>query len=157
MSVKVIGYTLLGVSIGAGCWYIYQYYNASKGGIMVKGVKARLEKGHVVLTIAIYNATSADITINGAHIDVYLRGYNILDGEVTAVTTLKGRSSTDLVLSIEPNWLTIGMTLLNEGSDILDDLKDWNISTLDIVAKGKVFITKGNIMIPFEQKILKDA
>jgi hypothetical protein len=36
-------------------------------------------------------------------------------------------------------------------------LKDWNISTLDIVAKGKVFITKGNIMIPFEQKILKDA
>jgi LEA14-like dessication related protein len=155
--IKWIGYSLLGLSAGIGVWYGYQYYNMSKGGIMVKGVKARLEGGHVVLKIAIYNATSADVTINGAHIDVFLRGYNILDGEITSVTIIKGRSTTDIVLNIEPNWVTIGLTLFTEGSDLLDDLKNFDLSTLDLTAKGKVFITKGNIMIPFEQKLMKDA
>jgi LEA14-like dessication related protein len=137
---------------GYGIWYAYQISQLNKG-VYVKNTHAKMEGGHIIVTIEIYNATSVDVTINGLHVDIFLKQYNIMDAQTTNIVVVQSKKTTNIVVSIVPNWFTIGSTILDEGQSILDDLLLWNIKNLGLIAKGNIFLGKGNINVPFEKAL----
>jgi hypothetical protein len=155
MNYKKIALWTVGICAAGGLgWYIYQYANLPKG-LVINGVRANMHKGKILVMVSIYNASSVPLTINGGKVEIYLKDHNILDGTITEVTTIKAKASTDLSINIIPEWVAIGLTILDDGGAILQDLKDWNIEDLDLKAKGNIFLTEANVRIPFETKLIK--
>jgi hypothetical protein len=155
MNYRKIAFWTAGIcTVGGIGWYIYQYANLQKG-LIVNGVRAKLHEGKILVTVSIYNAASVPITINGGKVEIFLMDKNILDGTITKVTTINAKTSTDLSINIVPEWVAIGLTVLDNGGAILQDLKNWNIDNLDLNAKGNIFLTEANLKIPFEIPLIK--